>query len=377
MVITNSCQNGSIVTCEDINKKIGIDHKTRMMNAALGAENTYATNAGLTNLEIIAAFHRYELETNEFQCYERSQRLHFRSFLYGFIESGFPAILMFSTAHNISHVVAVVGHTLNSDSWFPLAFSRYAPRIARVENEEVHRPYLTTLDWVTDFIVHDDNFGMCLCLPGHSFRPEEHVDPSMAFMPVMVLGVCPLGTPSTLRSFDAQAVAHHRLHELFDVKTPVQKTLLNSLVSPYYGFHLFSQLKEETAVFRAILATPQKYLAHLEQPDHLGVKLTPDQLARIRAPLQGYKQFWLVEVTIPDLYVGNKTKLADIAIDPSYRFDKKDKGPAGILFMRLPGVLLTPQNDPSAHYVVESSLAVQAHMPLYALDSSRLSSSSW
>ena len=376
MAITNSCHDGAIVTCEDINKQIGIDHKARMLHSRF-AENSYATNLGLTTLEITAAFHRYNLDAMEFQCAWPRDRLYFRPFLYGFVESGFPAVLIFNTAKNVQHVVAVVGHTLNSDSWLPLAFSEYAPRIAKIGDEVIHRPYLTTLDWLGDFIVHDDNFGMCLCLPGHSFRPEEHVDPSFAFMPSTVIGVSPKGMLGTLKSYEAEAVAHHRLHELFDAKNALQKKLLDSLVSSYYGFHLFSQLANEKAVFRAVHVSREEYLKHLNQPDHFEVTLSPKQLQCIGEQAKAHKQFWLVEVTISDLYVGNKAKLADIAIDPSYRFDKTDKGPAGVLFMRLPGVLLIPGNDAATPWVAATPLAVQSHMPLYALNSARLLSSTW
>src|SRR5207245_4114204 len=61
-----------------------------------------------------------------------------------------------------AHVLAVVGHTLNSDRWTPEARHGYGAFPIS--------PYISTSAWADHFIVGDDNFGMYVTLPSESIR---------------------------------------------------------------------------------------------------------------------------------------------------------------------------------------------------------------
>ena len=94
--------------------------------------------------------------------------------------------------------------------------------------------------------------------------------------------------------------------------------------------------------------------------------------------------FWLIEVTEPDLYVGNKSKVVDILIDTSFQTEDplKDKNQsAGVILMRFPGHLLVPDQAspfaPEMPYRIDSSLAVKGHMPLLSVDRGRSTESVW
>jgi hypothetical protein len=141
-------------------------------------------------MELQAVFRNFGFSTYRLNLRPEENRGRYRDFLYSFVESGYPAVLSFTTSGDeegpIPHVVPVFGHTLNSDSWFPTAFAGYVGRA--VED----KPYLSTLDWVADFIVNDDNFGMYFSLPTHTFRPEGHPDPGMNFRPLDAIGIYPL-----------------------------------------------------------------------------------------------------------------------------------------------------------------------------------------
>jgi len=75
----------------------------------------------------------------------------FVSALAAYIESGFIALLVFTTAGSTEHVVTVFGHARNSDQWHPQAIPAYGgPSSA---------PYLPGSAWISQFLIHDDNFG--------------------------------------------------------------------------------------------------------------------------------------------------------------------------------------------------------------------------
>src|ERR1019366_969590 len=89
----------------------------------------------------------------------------FQRDLYGFIESGFPALVGFELdrpnpgpAGAPRHVIPVFGHTFNEDTWLPDAQRAYFGGTLS---------YYPSENWLSTFVVHDDNFGPYLCLPRH------------------------------------------------------------------------------------------------------------------------------------------------------------------------------------------------------------------
>jgi len=289
----------------------------------------------------------------------------FREFLYGFVESGYPALLAFTTKGDrepIPHVVPVLGHTLNSDSWFPTAFAQYGP--------QADKPYLSSMDWVGDFLVHDDNFGMHYCLPGHSFRPEDHPDPGEDFSPLYGLGIFPAERNVLSYSFWAQEMAHKELRNLY-LHIAGNKDLLKD---NYYAEHLkrhYQPISDRwSAVLRTILVSKAQYIAHLsDQPDYDKSTFVPDEIAHVKALLQGHEWVWLVEVSEPDLYVGNNSKVLDIIIDP---FPANADAPT--LMIRFPRFLLV--RSPTG-YEVRSRLKVSAHFPLFSFEKDRQPDTVW
>ena len=62
MVLNNCKEVGHIVTCEEVNRHLGIDQETRMLHVSSWlpwAENDYATQPGLTRWELEALFRRF------------------------------------------------------------------------------------------------------------------------------------------------------------------------------------------------------------------------------------------------------------------------------------------------------------------------------
>lgn len=376
MVINCSIDREQPVTCEEINQKIGIRHEDRVIWSEY-AESGPKTRRGLTNGHLAKAFQCFGLESHEYQCSDSDQREYYRPFIYGFIESGFPAILQFMTPKS-DHVLAVVGHTLNSDSWFPGAFATYTDKTRR------SRAYLSSIDWMADFLVNDDNFGMYLCLPGHAFHPEEQGQRGLSFEPATGIGVCRANTMGPLRGWEAEAIAYYRLIGLFNNPDPALRNAQSVLKGYYYTIDLGRNINSCTPVFRVMSVTREQYLDHLDEKDYEGnsISVKVAQRAAIAALLQNYERFWLVEATVPDLYVGNKSKIVDILVSKDAkcslaRLKNYPHETDGIILMRFPGALVVPSGVISPAYKIRRGLVVKSHMPLLSLDPKRSRDSVW
>jgi hypothetical protein len=371
MVLNNALGGSRIVTAEDVNRCLGVDHRSRRLQCDL-APDRHGTHLGLTPVELQYVFRAFGMEPY-WMSFLGEHRRFYRDFLYSFVESGYPALLCFTTSRPgqepAAHVVPVFGHTLNSDSWFPVAFAGYAGEAVG------DKPFLSTVDWVADFLVHDDNLGLYFCLPGHSFRPEGHPDPGMMFTPLDGIGIYPRAMPVTVHGFQAQGIAARRLADLLIASQGQQQPVL---LKPYYTDHFFKHHfnpGRRTAVFRPQLVTRARYLDHLRTKDNQGKLFSDDDVAAIDRLIEHHDYFWLVEVTEPELYVGNKSKVADVLIDPNTDVDQLDKqGPTyGVLLMRFPGFLCAPRED---EYEL-AALTVEGHLPLFTLTPGRSPDTVW
>src|SRR5262249_11744473 len=109
----------------------------------------------------------------------------YEAFIYPIIESGCPTILGVHNART-AHVLAVLGHTWNSDRWSPEENQGYGSFPIN--------PYLSSSAWVDHFIVSDDNFGMYSTLPTEGIRnilvpkhnPNLHAALAIGMMPAGV-----------------------------------------------------------------------------------------------------------------------------------------------------------------------------------------------
>lgn len=364
MVLNNCKELAGIVTSEDINRIVGIDHENKMLNTDW-ASNSRGTHEGLSEIEIQAVLQSWGFEVTRL-TFGQGDIGNYREFLYGFVESGYPALLGFTTAVS-HHIVPVLGHTLNSDSWAPQAFAGY------VGEAIGDRKYLSTLDWVADFLVHDDNLGMYFCLPGHSFRPEGRPNPAGRFTPTVGIGVFPQGSRVSLHSYQAEDLAFLRLTEVYNF---FQASGTMPFVS-YYPIHLYPQVSyKRTAVLRAFLVTQDQYLRHLCEKDSEDVQLTEAERTIITEQVQGHSRFWLVEVTEPELYVGNRSKVVDVLIDHTidYVSARACAGTsAGVILMRFPGFALWPGGTGYAFDLLRTC----GHRKMFTLDSMGPGTADW
>lgn len=401
MVLTNAL-GGNVVPCEVFNERLNVDQQSRQLyvNPKLG-DNSRATHKGLDLLELDAVFRQFKF--NSYREEFNSSNRNFREFLYGFIESGYPALLVFNTSerhskkhrhhHDASqHVVPVFGHTLNSDSWFPLAFAGYSPKRAQPGSNSLpdislgERSYLSTVDWVDDFIIHDDNYGMQLAFPAHAFRPEGRPDPGLEFSPIAALGIYPNDIDIKAPAHSVERIACQHVRRACLALYETRSAFFNpDFSSPHYYFVHFlrcilseSNVAEQSmAVFRTLLVKRQDYIAHLRQADNLGRTYTESEISGIESAIGNRTHVWLVEVTEPDLYVGNKSKLIDVIFDPNVSLDSLTESniTAGLLLIRFPVFALQP-NQGSFTFLHDQSRVV-GHMPFFTKSNSRPPHTVW
>ncbi len=140
------------VTNREINDILGINHVAMTAEKGLNyfQNQDIGKHFGLSNLPA--------------NFIERPN-IDYVEFLYPLVESGYPAFLTFNLTRTIGHVVAVVGHTVNSDRWDPEAGLAY--------RETPLGSYLPSSTWVDQFILNDDNFGMYRCMPPEYLRNKS------------------------------------------------------------------------------------------------------------------------------------------------------------------------------------------------------------
>jgi hypothetical protein len=378
-MLNNAHDSLRIITSEDINTLLKINHTTvkiKVMIPGLSAYNPDKVRMGLDGKDVKTVVEHYGYDFHFRNC-EGVSKPTFREFIYGFIESGHPTLLAFQTGSN-PHVVAAIGHTLNSNSWLPLALKAYAingqcnitqPVVSTSQPvvQPVEKRYLSSLAWVDDFLVHDDNVGMQLSLPAHAFHDVDHYVENSNFLPKGAVGIYPKSYNILTLAQDAERAVENFLTRL--VKNKV-KYLTGS--DNYYVKHLLPHfdVKKRTVVLRTSLVPAEAYLQHLKLGDNFENFLKDETIQAIRG-LLAQKLYWLVEVSEPDLYVGNKAKVIDILVDPSFPSPlPKQNLPiwcmGAIRAIKFPDLFAAREADTSSFDCLK--LQTQAHCTLFGLD---------
>lgn len=277
---------GSKVSSEDINKILGIDHKGENCVGKYGAQKQ---STGLKVHRIAEAIKQLGWDANHGNFVE-NPAIDYEGFVYSFIESGCPVILGI-VKPKMGHVVTVLGHTLNSDRWTPEARIGY-------EGFPIS-PYIGSWAWADHFIVSDDNYGMYVTLPSESIRnvlvpkynPDLHASEAIALVPTGV----------QLAGYASEEVA------------ALAVTWLIEKSQPPANIRWFTYLKEQRKkhVCRTLLCSKTDYVSQMvNAKDESGNFLTRAEEAILNKELPD--RFWVTEITLPNLYTGNKHKLGDV-----------------------------------------------------------------
>jgi len=316
-----------ILSYEDINRDLGIDHVTRKVGQC--GDDAQPVGLPLDDLLKVVRLRNYRYVRAEYESPRGTPQPYWR-FVYSIIESGYPVLVFFQTEH-ARHVICVIGHTFNSDIWDGEARLAYS-RASRAE-------YISTASWADHFIIHDDNYGMYFCMPSKALLPpgDEH----QPFQVTGAMGIVPDNVD--LGPLEAESLASMVLR-------------LTLTVDTLHDCYWLKALREEEnavgkwVVLRTFLASKAIYQQHLRSIEDLdGEAMKEDELTSI---LQSYTpdHFWMIEITLADVYTANKRKLGEILFrlsDPRIlREDSLEiftkKLFSACIAIRLPGNIITP-----------------------------------
>lgn len=301
------------VNYEDMNRLLEIDHDK------LGR----LASDGLSPREIACILEELgHLDTVVIQSPEAHPDLLVTS-AYQAVESGFPAVICFQGLER-SHAMTVVGHTFEPGLWpGARAGAYFRDRLL---------PYLPSHAWVEGLVVQDDNFGPYCFLPRRTLLRRN---------PSVIIPRFPWaheGHPELL-----QINAHRLLTERFIQRGDSRRTLLQDILAseaaprdrqanPWF-FEVLEHVAKGTYVLRAMPCTMSRYADFLkEHPEILGDRW--ELIHGIMAKAEK-EPFWLVEISIPELYQWNSRRLGEMLLHG----DAGAPGEGEATVVRLPGVL--------------------------------------
>lgn len=306
--ITNVCAHVALRTAAARYHKNG-DMSYREMNNIVGIDHVNKkVNKGLTSIEMVKI-----LEAAGANCFVGDftgtlrASAPFQKYLYGSIESGFPAIIFFGTTYssNSFHAIPVFGHTFNEDTWAPNADFSYFKIGSRTR-------YVPSESWLSMFIAHDDNWGSNFCIP-RRYLHTKRICTKLGKNPLP----CPMETEGVayvistmpksvkMRPIDAEVIAADYLLTMLPQIPAIQ--------NPWYE-RLKKYANMDMLVLRPIIITPDDYTRHLyDVRDWNGKNIRRDIIEDLKMYLQD-EFYWLIELSIPELFPANRRKVGEILI---------------------------------------------------------------
>ena len=332
-VLTNVCAHVALRTAaarfhpngdmsyREMNQLLGVDH----VNVKMGDGN------GLTYQQM-----QQVLEAAGAKCFPADysnpsvNSPPFQKYIYGSIESGYPAIVIVGTTapDGSLHAVPVFGHTLNQDTWVPNADLSYFKIGAGTI-------YIPSESWLSMFIVHDDNWGSNYCIPRHYLRPRPHLPKA--------------GQPSPAPGESvSQCVAHV-------ISTMPEEVRLNpvraEIIGADYLFSILPQIpindnpwaqrllayaKNHLLVLRPYLLEPAEYTEHLEKLKDWQNRPVRETLIRDLKANLTKERLWMIELSVPELFSANLRKVGEVLVRAEI-LPTVDRDLASFVLARLPG----------------------------------------
>lgn len=295
----------------DLNKRIGSGKLTnKYINDVLGLDFTSPKRSvghyegdpeecrrGLTAQDIKRVVESFGMRLVTSNFVEESS-VEYDEYLYPIVESHYPSILevqgwdIMARTH-YAHALAVMGHTLNSDRWEPEASYGYG-------NYPI-RSYIPACRWVCHYVINDDNYGVSVTLPSDMIRNDVVPDKNPKLHATRVLSIVPKRIRVT--GYRAQKVAMEIAAKLIrEMQVGKKEYWLEKL-----------RQKKHNLVCRTLLLEGKDYRAYIDEQIKDGIFEPTD--AQYDYFKSVGKYVWVTEVTIPNLYTGNKTKLADVLVD--------------------------------------------------------------
>ncbi len=272
------------------------------INAILNIDLTrtrFGPTKGLSGFRIEKALKKYGYQTYGFAVKEpkvtNEVYSYFARVLYSSQESGFPSFFGFTNRkikNQINdHLITIVGHTFDQDSWVPSADEHYF-KYKSVAFE-------SSLSWIESLIVHDDNVGAYYTLPIHYIEKED------------------------IRYF-VGVKSKEIVYDPFEIEVISQlwlKTLMDSFDASDYDLTQFEWLERlvhyidiERVVLKTKIERKKNYLINLKKSKDWYGNIFNDNF-KLYCKDNLPEKFWLVEFSFPSLFSTHNRKLGEIILD--------------------------------------------------------------
>ncbi len=322
------------LTYRKINDLLGIDHVQNWVGEALDGSGN---GVGLSMGNMLKVFDHvgarciqadYSTPPNP-KGTPPTLQIPYQHYLYGSIESGYPAAMVFDTSDDASkHVVPVFGHTFNRDLWVSNAERSYF-QIGKETR------FLPSDSWLSSFIMHDDNWGSNFCCPKHYLKPtdshsggrktkESKADNREWLAHV----IATLPSEIKMNPIHAEAIGLDFLSTLLPHMPPEDNE---------WAERLEQCVRDGLVVYRPILVSGFEYADHLAAVRgwRIRKRISPSLLQPLREAL-GDDPYWLVEMSLPELFASNLRKIGEVLLNPRLK-PKPNRDFSSFVLARVPG----------------------------------------
>lgn len=305
------------MTYREMNTLLGIDQKSRKGGDGLSNEELVKL------LEAVGA----KVVVGNFTDANNPSVAPFQKFIYGSVESGYPAIIFFATSSGSAyHTIPVFGHTFNQDTWVPSADASYFSVGAGTR-------YIPSEAWLSTFVGHDDNYGSNLCVPRHYLQTKQTTtapatpDTAVTASDSVAFIIATIPKTVEINPLQAEVIAADFLFSLI----PQMPTALP------WARRLVEHCLTNQLVLRPILVEKARYITHLAEAadwsKHRLERMWIDALTQFLPA----EQFWLVELSVPELFSTNLRKVGEIVLRAQTKVNSGTRDFSSFVLARLPG----------------------------------------
>lgn len=235
---------------------------------------------------------------------ENCKFIEYDHYLYPYIESGIPVFLGIhgrdvKQGKRISHLVAIMGHTLNTDRWVEYR-QGYGANPSKF--------YFSISEWCDHFMINDDNYGMYITLPLDMVRFSRNENFYAA------AGIAIIPNEVTLSGYSAEKTATLFFLELLN---QIHENPPSDPMPVWFDRLIDFEKEEKGLVYRTYLLKKNRYIEcnidKLPNPDEQFKQEQRQKISQLLEELPN-NYLWVSEVSLPHLYTGNQSKLGEIVI---------------------------------------------------------------
>ena len=362
---TNSCAHVACRTAAARFHPNG-DMTYREMNSLpqIGVDHVTNVSGGLTNDQIVAV-----LEAAGARCtvadYTSPNPLNpnftpppFQKYLYGSVESGYPAIVFFAAGGGDYHAIPIFGHTFDEDMWVANAELSYFSVGASTK-------YIPSESWLSTYIGHDDNWGSNFSIPRHFLYTKSHCDkwpsgpqPCVSQSDCVAYVIATMPKEVMLNPIEAEVIGAEYLLSILPQMPPL---------SPLWAKRLEAYAKSHLLVLRPILLDCSRYSDHLAKLNDWDGHHIPRALVKAIKRISP-SLMWVIELSVPELFSANRRKIGEVLLHAE-RKPGTQRDFDSFLLARVPGYFAFHTGGTKANpQFTFVPTGVHGHVPLWACE---------